>query len=480
MEPEGSKGCLIIDGAYLILGVKELVKSQNYQSINLADSDIINNLKRIISEKFGIESFVNLKFITAEHPHQRKRNQGIYNAFNRNSFFTEVRPYKLRNVTCPRCSNNFKDTVQAEVDIAIATSIFENVYTNNVNKVVLLAGDRDFKDVLVHLSHKKVMVYLVGFEFNMSCEIIPFSEKHLHLDDVWEDLCQKPKSSPKLKDQRNRQQRIQGKNKQFENSQAFRISADLGKSPEIKEELEPACEMEVNSGNLLTKSLEFQNIQGIEEHKKVINFDQRQTYNIASQHNLQYEENVAPDLFTFFQNPVVCEAVIQQDAVINLNPTLQEGSQVFAKFTTEENYPTDYDANIVGGNANFDWKQYSDENINEDTDPAKQESSFENEMTSPLVWGNHGDVGNFNGRMHEQRDMAQRQGMGEQIERFDPPVITAVDNIYELNKITKRRIIDKFVNMDFPEQYVNEAISKVGILDDELILKYLINKMGKK
>ena len=52
------------------------------------------------------------------------------------------------NKTCIQHRQGFDVTVQSEVDVTIVMKVMQTVFHNQLNQLVLLAGDGDFRDMV--------------------------------------------------------------------------------------------------------------------------------------------------------------------------------------------------------------------------------------------------------------------------------------------------------------------------------------------
>lgn len=71
---------------------------------------------------------------------------------------------KCPNKQCAYSHKKISKSVQAEVDVAIATKIVSSSYQNTYDHLILIAGDRDFKDPLLEAIHMKKHVTIFGYE----------------------------------------------------------------------------------------------------------------------------------------------------------------------------------------------------------------------------------------------------------------------------------------------------------------------------
>lgn len=66
-----------------------------------------------------------------------------------------------RNLTCSSCNETIKVITQKRVDVALAVELVHLATTNQVDLIVLLAGDRDFIPAIITAKHAGVIIRLV-------------------------------------------------------------------------------------------------------------------------------------------------------------------------------------------------------------------------------------------------------------------------------------------------------------------------------
>lgn len=104
-------------------------------------------------------------------------------------FTIDIRQYKKIDCFCPNRSCPFnqkaiKRPVQAEVDIAIAIKLVELSLRPDIDDIVLVAGDRDFKDALKFIGERK-RVHLVCFGSSIHPSLHKAVKNVIALDDIW-------------------------------------------------------------------------------------------------------------------------------------------------------------------------------------------------------------------------------------------------------------------------------------------------------
>jgi len=189
---DNGKAVLLIDGAYLMMGNKWMRDHGGGFAFDTSTNGILL-FKRIIEEVCQVK-FSSMWFITAEKDRSNPfEGLDFYRSLKEAQFQLDIRDFKNKQIycqsnICQHYHSPFKLQIQAEVDIAIATKAMKLAYQNQMDTLVLVAGDRDFKDaveLLTQTLNKKVWIF--GFKNNMSSDL---KEKctigcYKYLDDIW-------------------------------------------------------------------------------------------------------------------------------------------------------------------------------------------------------------------------------------------------------------------------------------------------------
>jgi uncharacterized LabA/DUF88 family protein len=166
------KAALLIDGAYFEEGCDKIIKKAKNPTI--WNNERIDLLLKKLSCICGVE-FVSRKFVTAENEESRLSKLSFHYCLKYNQVAVDIRDFKKKKETCPHCKKQYERSVQAEVAVAIAVNICEEVFyksKNPVDTIVLLTGERDFKDAIRSAIEKKaVEVILVGFKNSIHEEL---------------------------------------------------------------------------------------------------------------------------------------------------------------------------------------------------------------------------------------------------------------------------------------------------------------------
>ena len=93
---------LIIDGAYLQVGARDIEKLTN-RTLNLATEESIATLITFIKERTGGLPLSQRHFVTAEKDSQsiQSRQSTLYNSLKKNSISVDIRGFKKKQAWCP-------------------------------------------------------------------------------------------------------------------------------------------------------------------------------------------------------------------------------------------------------------------------------------------------------------------------------------------------------------------------------------------
>jgi hypothetical protein len=116
----------------------------------------------------------------------------------------DIRDFKKKSITCPdsRCRNKFDIEVQRGVDIAIVMKAMKACVANQLDTVVLIAGDGDFGDLVEYLTQQLYQtVWVFGYDGgSMSPTLFekgtPFCMRFL--DKIWNKISVPYDNSPRM------------------------------------------------------------------------------------------------------------------------------------------------------------------------------------------------------------------------------------------------------------------------------------------
>mmetsp|Transcript_11473 Transcript_11473/g.19408 ORF Transcript_11473/g.19408 Transcript_11473/m.19408 type:complete len:206 (+) Transcript_11473:340-957(+) len=191
-EKSGFKNVLLVDGAYLKYGFKEMK--------NRFDTDS----KLLRFDKQAIASFFDQIALTLGHDFDRKYFFDACEGFTswaiqskefeqliKNGFKLDVREFKVKSSKCQQCDARINQKVQAEVDVAIATKLIDSSLQEGTETITLLAGDRDFYDSIQYALRRCKSVEIVAFRASLSHKLKQLKCKIVLLDPLFD-----PKIAP--------------------------------------------------------------------------------------------------------------------------------------------------------------------------------------------------------------------------------------------------------------------------------------------
>ena len=184
---EMKEGWLLIDGAYLSLGIEDLkAKKILPKSFLLYTERNIGLLIEILSEKCKID-FKEKIYFTAED--KGKYHTKLYTNLRQQGVEVECRGFREKRSKCPKCGETHGMKIQAEVDVCIATKLCSAGEKDQ--EVVLIAGDRDFKTAIEFLDEEyEVRTWVAGFRASLSLYLISILNRgySIYMDDILKEL----------------------------------------------------------------------------------------------------------------------------------------------------------------------------------------------------------------------------------------------------------------------------------------------------
>ena len=176
--PKYNRGMLIIDGAYFEQGTAKYLNDK--YGISLFDSNspelLIQNFIETIEEWLQI-SWIERHYINALFDESKKHKQlldgqyAMIKALEEKCMFQiDWREFKKMSVywTNRHWHNSYQPInrlVQAEVDVAIATKALSMAFQDKYDVLVVITGDRDFKDWFISVTTEtNKFVQVIGFE----------------------------------------------------------------------------------------------------------------------------------------------------------------------------------------------------------------------------------------------------------------------------------------------------------------------------
>ncbi len=100
---------------------------------------------------------------------------------------------KLDLKDCYKCRYKFIDKFEKGVDVALSTHLilFTTSASSNINRVILMAGDGDYKESLRYI--REILgkdVQIVTWRKALSRDLIKYANKGIYnLDDKWSEIC---------------------------------------------------------------------------------------------------------------------------------------------------------------------------------------------------------------------------------------------------------------------------------------------------
>jgi len=202
------KARLIIDGAYLLISTKthynEILCLFKYkEGVKTFLQHLSDNILKTLKETNNLSAELSKKFNEVDKLVFSKKHilysvDGIHNpemifkeAWEDFGVMEDVHHYKIKNAQCKKCGEVVPSKIQSGVDVGITTRLAEAVLLNKIGKeeeksdvIVLVAGDKDFKDILNFCMKYKENVILVGYNENTDKEIRKLCVRYMDIKDL--------------------------------------------------------------------------------------------------------------------------------------------------------------------------------------------------------------------------------------------------------------------------------------------------------
>ena len=148
------------------------------------------NLVGFIESKTGVASFSQKHFVTSEFDTDSKNSRSsMYTALQMNSFSVDIRDFKTKSVSCTICESKNNVPVQRGVDIAIVMKAMKALMEDQLDILVLITGDCDYRDLIEYLTETKYKkVYVFGYKDTISKELYEKASSVVYLDEAWKHL----------------------------------------------------------------------------------------------------------------------------------------------------------------------------------------------------------------------------------------------------------------------------------------------------
>ncbi len=101
-----------------------------------------------------------------------------------------VQLYALKTIrtTCASCGTPGTRLVQKGVDVGIATLSIRLAVQERYDRLILCAGDGDFKDALGYVKDLGKEIWLAGFNRTISADLQALAARVIWLDQLWESI----------------------------------------------------------------------------------------------------------------------------------------------------------------------------------------------------------------------------------------------------------------------------------------------------
>jgi uncharacterized LabA/DUF88 family protein len=140
---------LLIDGAYLQIGIRDLNKSFE-TNFRLEKESKLKKFFETLQILLG-HPLDKILFVSADDYDGMIKNEVFYLRLQKIGVEIDMREYKKKSFNCSKCKQTNSQKVQAEVDVAIAVKLIHFAQMPNVKTISLFAGDRDFYDAIEYV-----------------------------------------------------------------------------------------------------------------------------------------------------------------------------------------------------------------------------------------------------------------------------------------------------------------------------------------
>eukprot|EP01135_Chromosphaera_perkinsii_P010017 Nk52_evm52s1992 gene=Nk52_evmTU52s1992 len=197
MGDQGGRGrpyaAMIIDGAYFLRGSTNMTPRGTVDFVKLrmvvehlcdGNPHSMNLKEQYVKDVWFIDSFDGSQssyglFLSLTLP----MSEGGPN------FKVMKHGYKNARIRCPHefCNHSFNSTVQAGVDVGIATKIMEYGIDRDCEKIILVAGDGDFSYPLEVASNRfNTEIWVAGYHNKtLALDLVSCSDRVIWINDIW-------------------------------------------------------------------------------------------------------------------------------------------------------------------------------------------------------------------------------------------------------------------------------------------------------
>lgn len=159
----------IIDGFNLYHSVREAAKFFNGKGTKwLNIKELCSSYLHIISRTAKLKQVYYFsalaKHLEATHPDVTTRHRKFIECIKDTEIIIHLARFKKKNVLCNHCGKSIKRHEEKETDVAIASSLFEILYNDEADNIVIMSGDTDIAPS-VRTAKKMYPTKLIGFAF---------------------------------------------------------------------------------------------------------------------------------------------------------------------------------------------------------------------------------------------------------------------------------------------------------------------------
>lgn len=190
----------LIDGSYLYKSMIQFRKIISNFNIDY------KKLKDKLEKEFCVESEKLISYYFNSTPNPATDAQNAFHSWLKcappvgPNIRVELYSLKKGFVKCKKCNEMITNYVQKGVDVGIVTAALK--YCNKYDKLIVSAGDGDFKDTFKYLSEElDKEIIILSFKHGLSTDLQQYSSRVLFMDDFYNEISDSRGKTPPPFDQ---------------------------------------------------------------------------------------------------------------------------------------------------------------------------------------------------------------------------------------------------------------------------------------
>lgn len=150
-------------------------------------------LKRRIVKDFKVETIESYFFNSTQNPPSDEQNKfhswlKLPEANNGPNIRVKLYNLKEKTLECENCRNRMTLQAQKGVDVGIAT--YALWLSPRFDMIIFSTGDGDLEDMVRLIAEDAgKRVHIVGFDGNISLDLLQYSQGIIYINDIYEEVC---------------------------------------------------------------------------------------------------------------------------------------------------------------------------------------------------------------------------------------------------------------------------------------------------